>query len=52
MLNGSAHERADMIVAERNQAIYQNKREKEELTQKPEIKLKQEQQKKGFRFSM
>jgi len=56
MLNGSAHERADMIVAERNlqikqakeqsQALEQNKREKKELVQQPEIKPRQEHQKK------
>jgi hypothetical protein len=58
MLNGSAHERADMIVAERSrqakeqsQALEQNKREKKELTQQPEIKPKQErQQTRGFRL--
>jgi len=51
MLNGSAHERADMIVAERNlqikqakeQALEQNKREKKELAQQVKIKTKQEQ---------
>lgn len=63
MLNGTAMERADMIVVERshqarqakeqNQAIDQNKREKMELVQQPEIKPRQEQQKKrGFGFGM
>lgn len=55
MLNGSAHERADMIVAERNQqskqaeqsqALDQNRREKQELVQQ-EVKPKQE-HKRGF----
>jgi len=42
-------ERADMIVVERGQAIEQNKGEKKELTQQPEIKPRQEQRKaKGF----
>jgi len=57
MLNGSAHERADMIVAERSrqakeqsQTLGQNKREKKELTQHPAIKPNQErQQTRGFR---
>jgi len=61
MLNGSAIQRADMIVAERShqakqakeqsQALVQNKREKKELAQS-EIKTKQEQKKRrglGFR---
>jgi len=63
MLNGTAVQRADMIVAERShqekkakeqsQAVEQNKREKKELVQQPEIKPRQEQQKKrGFGFSM
>lgn len=63
MLNGSVHERADMIVAERSlqtkqakeqsQALEQNKREMKELVQQPEIKPRQEQQKKiGFGFGM
>lgn len=46
MLNGSAHESADMIVVDRNQALQHNKREKKDLTQQPEIKSRQEQQKK------
>lgn len=60
MLNGSVHERADMIVAERNlqtkqakeqsQALEQNKREKKGFSQQLEIKPNQEQQqKKGYR---
>jgi hypothetical protein len=61
MLNGTVMQRADMIVAERShqekqakeqsQAVEQNKREKKELAQQPEIKPRQEQQKKrGFGF--
>jgi len=56
MLNGTAMQRADMIVAERSQqaklakeqsqALEQNKGEKKDLAQQPEIKLKQELQKK------
>lgn len=58
MLNGSAMERADMIVAERShqakqakeqvQSVEQNKREKIELTQHPEVIYKKNQSK-GFR---
>lgn len=52
MVSGSAHERADMIVAERSQQIkqareqaqvlQQNQREKKELVQQLEVKSKQE----------
>lgn len=63
MLNGTAMQRADMIVAERNHqakqvkeqslAVEHNKGEKKELAQQPEIKPRQEQQKKrGFGFGM
>ncbi|KAA6437910.1 hypothetical protein FEM33_19090 [Dyadobacter flavalbus] len=63
MLNGTAMQRADMIVAERrhqekqakeqSQAVEQNKREKKELVQQPEVRPHQEQQKKrGFGFGM
>jgi len=63
MLNGSAHERADMIVAERNlqakqakeqsRALEQNKREKKELVQQPETRPLQERKKnRGFGFSL
>lgn len=61
MLNGSAHERADMIVLEREMRIKeakeqalileQNKREIKEIAQKPEIKPKQEWNR-GFRHGM
>ncbi len=63
ILNGTAMERADMIVAERSlktkqgkeqaQAIEQNKREKRELTQQHQINPKEEQQKKkGLGFGL
>ena len=59
MLNGTAMQRADMIVAERNHqakqvkeqslALEPNKGEKKELAQQLETKTKQEQQKKRGR---
>lgn len=63
MLNGTAMQRADMIVAERNHqakqvkeqslALEPNKGEKKELVQQPEVRPHQEQQKKrGFGFGM
>jgi len=58
MLNGSAVERADMIVAERShqakqqaQSVEQNKREKIEFTQQPEVIYKKDQSK-GFRHGL
>ena len=62
MLNGSAHQRADMIISERElqvkqiqkqaRILEQNKRENKELTQPVESKPKQEQQqKKDYRPS-
>ncbi|UTM21796.1 hypothetical protein [Dyadobacter chenhuakuii] len=39
----------ELIVAEQSQAVEQNKREKKELAEQPEIKFKQEQQKKRLR---